>query len=63
MFLFDKYKGSCKEVLNVPIIKMHIGGFYFIQYEDDSNWMKYSPTFVVDFRKFENILIINRINI
>src|ERR1700761_1658259 len=62
MFFFDKYSTTTKEVLNIPLIKMHEGGFYFIHYEDDSNWMKYSPIFATSFRKFENIIVMTAVN-
>jgi hypothetical protein len=29
---------------------------------DDSNWMRYSPIFTVDFKKFENLIVIIGIN-
>jgi CRP-like cAMP-binding protein len=41
---------------------MSKGGFYFIHYKDDSNWMRYSPVFVVDFKKFNNIIMIMGVN-
>jgi hypothetical protein len=62
MFFFERYKINTKEVLNIPLIKIQFGGFYFFQYQDDSNWMKYSPVFVADFKKFENQIIITAIN-
>ena len=62
MFFFDKYKGNSKDVYSIPLVKMHIGGFYFLQYNDDSNWMKFSPIFVADFRKFENMIVMTALN-
>ncbi len=62
MFFYDKYSTSSEDVLNIPLVKMHEGGFYFIQYEDDSNWMKYSPIFATSFKKFENLIIMTAIN-
>ena len=62
MFFYEKYSTTTKEVLNIPLIKMHEGGFYFIHYEDDSNWMKYSPIFITGFRKFENIVVMTAVN-
>jgi len=58
----DAYKKSSKEVLNIPLNQIRTGGFYFFHYLDDSNWMQYSPVFVVDFKKFDNLIIINAIN-
>ena len=62
MYFYEKYQISTKEVLNIPLSKIQLGGFYFFQYMDDSNWMKYSPVFVVDFKKFDNLIIIMAIN-
>ena len=62
MFFFEKYKTSSKEILSLPVGKMQLGAFYFIHYLDDSNWMKYSPIFTVDFKKFNNQIIIIGIN-
>ena len=62
MFFYNKYQSSSKDVLSIPLVKMNIGGFYFIHYEDDSNWMKFSPIFAVDFRKFENLIVMTAVN-
>lgn len=62
MYFFDTYKKSSKLVLNIPIPKIQLGGFYFLHYEDDSNWMKYSPVFIADFKKFDSLIIIYAIN-
>ena len=62
MFFYEKYKTSSKDVLSIPLVKMYVGGFYFIQYADDSNWMKFSHIFVADFRKFENLIIMTAVN-
>jgi hypothetical protein len=37
-------------------------GFYHLHYKDDSNWMKYSPIFTIDFKQFENLIIVIGIN-
>jgi len=63
LFFYNKYQKSDAEVRNIRVGEMQIGGFYFLHYKDDSNWMKYSPIFTVDFRKFENIIIIFGINL
>jgi len=62
MDLLTKYKGSDKIVTSVPVGKMQLGRFYFLQYLDDSNWMKFSPILTVDFRKFEDKIIVYGIN-
>lgn len=63
LFFYNKYQKSDTEVRNIRVGEMQIGGFYFLHYKDDSNWMKYSPIFTVDFRKFENLIIIFGINL
>src|ERR1022692_4062089 len=62
LFFYDKYSKSDKDVMNIPVGKMQIGGFYFLQYEDDSNWMKWSPIFTIDFKKFSNMIVIFGVN-
>ncbi|HPP40249.1 MAG TPA: PAS domain S-box protein, partial [Candidatus Kapabacteria bacterium] len=62
LFLFDKYNKSDKTVMNIPVGKMQLGGFYFVHYKDDSNWMKYAPIFTVDFRKFSDMIVIFGVN-
>jgi len=62
LYFFDKYKQSDKEVTNIPVGKMSVGGFYFLHYRDDSNFMKYSPIFVCDFRKFGNMIVVFGVN-
>jgi hypothetical protein len=39
-----------------------MGGFYHLHYKDDSNWMRYSPIFSVDFKKFADMIVIIGIN-
>ena len=62
LFFYEKYRNSDKEVLCITSGNMKLGYFYHLHYKDDSNWMKYSPIFVVDFKKFDNQIIIIAIN-
>jgi len=62
LFFYDKYKGSDKEVTYTPLGKMQMGGFYFLHYNDDSNWMRWSPIFACGFKKFGNMIIILGVN-
>ena len=57
LFFYDSYTKSDKLVMNIPKGKIQMGGFYFFHYLDDSNWMKYSPIFTVDVKKFSNLII------
>jgi len=62
LFFMNKYDKSDDDVLSIPIGKIQLGGFYFIQYMDDSNWMKWAPVFTVDFKKFSNMIVIFGVN-
>jgi hypothetical protein len=43
--------------------KMQKGRFYFLHYADDSTWMKYSPIMTVDFKRFNNMIVVQAINL
>lgn len=62
LYFFNKYKSSDIEVMSLPVGKLQMGGFYHFHYMDDSNWMKYSPVFTVDFKKFEDMIVVIAIN-
>ena len=62
LYFYNKFSKSDDEVNSMNVGQMQIGGFYHLHYLDDSNWMKYSPIFTVDFRKFENLIIIIGVN-
>jgi hypothetical protein len=63
MYFYEKYSSSSLEVMNIPLVKLNIGGFYFLHYMDDSNWMRYSLIFATSFRKFENKIIMTAVNL
>ena len=62
MFFYNQYKSSSAEVLSLKPTQMQLGGFYFITYLDESNWMRYSLIFTADFRKISNQIIIFGVN-
>jgi hypothetical protein len=62
LWLYDQYQKSTEEVQNIAVKDIFPGGFYFFQYKDSSNWMKWAPVFVSDFRKFSNKIIIFAVN-
>ena len=62
LYLYPKYAKSDEDCKSVPIKDVVPGGFYFLQYLDDSNWMMYSPIFCVDFKRVNNLLVILAVN-
>lgn len=62
LFFYEKYTKSDDMVKSISVSDMQLGGFYFIHYRDDSNWMKWSPVFTVDFKKFSNLNILFGLN-
>ena len=61
--LMDKWSKSDDMYKAINVTDIKVGGFYFLQYKDPSNWMKYSPLFVVDYKKFDNKIIIFGVNL
>lgn len=59
----DRYKRTDENVTAIRLPQIKAGIFYFIHYMDDSNWIKYSPVFVIDFKKFDNMIVLNCINL
>lgn len=59
----DRYKRTDEQVKAIRLPEIKPGMFYFLHYMDDSNWVKYSPVFVIDFKKFGNIIVLNCINL
>jgi len=57
VLLYNKYRSPDDVVKSIPVSKMADGMFYFLMYYDESNWMKYSPIFLVDWKKFDNMII------
>lgn len=62
LYFYEKYSKSDKFATSIRIGEVRKGEFYFFHYADDSNWMKYSPVFVTDFKKFGNKIIILALN-
>ena len=62
LFLFESLKTSNDDIKALSIKDIKIGGFYFIHYNDKSDWMKYSPIFVVDFKQFNSLNILLAVN-
>lgn len=62
LFFFERYKESNEVVTAIQRGEIQFGGFYFLHYLDDSNWMRYSPVFTVSFKKFDNLIILLALN-
>lgn len=62
IYFVEKYAKSDELVKNIDVKNIFPGGFYFFQYADNSNWMRYSPVFVTSFKKFDNKIIIFGVN-
>lgn len=62
LFFYESYNQSTPDITAISINDIYPGGFYFFHYLDDSNWMKYSPVFVADYKKFDDKLILFVIN-
>jgi hypothetical protein len=61
-FFYEKYLKSDDDVKNIPIANIVTGGFYFLHYKHDSNWMKWSPIFVADYKKLNNQVVFLAVN-
>jgi hypothetical protein len=62
LYFYQKYRKSDKEVTAIPLSKIQAGRFYFFHYMDDSNWMKWSPVYVISLKQFESLKIIFAVN-
>jgi len=62
IYMYEKYLGSDSECKSINISDINPGGFYHFHYLDDSNWMKWSPVFVADYRKLDRLTIILAVN-
>ncbi len=63
LYLMEKITKSDKEYTAINVTDIKVGSFCFIQYQDPSNWMKWSPVFIVDSKKFDNKIVIFGVNL
>jgi hypothetical protein len=63
LFMYEKYSKTDEMCEAIDISDIYIGNFYFLHYHDQSNWMKYSPIFCVDYRKVKDMIIILGLNL
>ncbi len=62
IYMVDKYSKSDDMCLAISTTDISIGKFYFFHYEDPSNWMRYSPVFVVGYKQIRDMKIILALN-
>lgn len=63
LYMYEQYQ-TTNEMCQVQTPdKISQGGFYFIHYKDDSNWMRYSLIFCADYRKLNNLTIVLGVNL
>lgn len=62
LFFYENYSKSIEDFKNIPVSKLSVGGFYFLHYQDESNWLKYSPIFLAEYRKMGNKIIAFGVN-
>lgn len=62
LYFYNLYKKSENDFKTINIKDISPGGFYFFHYLDQSNWMKWAPVFVADYKKFSNKIIVFAIN-
>jgi hypothetical protein len=63
LFMYDKYSKTDDMCEAIPISDISTGGFYFLHYEDPSNWMRYSPIFTVETKQLKDMKIVMSLNL
>ena len=63
MFFYEKYQKSDSQVESVSLTDIKSGGFYFFHYLDDSNWIRYAPVFVAEYKKLDNQIVVLAVNL
>lgn len=61
--LVGMYSKSSDDVQNVRISNIKSGGFYHLTCVNESNWMRNSPVFIVDYRKVSGKIIFFGVNL
>jgi hypothetical protein len=62
LYFYDKYQKSDDMVRSIDLKSILPGSFYHFHYLDDSNWMKWSPVFITNFKKIGNQVILFGVN-
>lgn len=62
LYFYDLYQSSTPEFKTTSISDIQPGGFYFFHYLDSSNWIKWSPVFIGDYKKFSDKIVLFCVN-
>ena len=62
-FFAEKYTKSEKNIEAVDVKDLQLGRFYHFHCIDNSNWVRYSPVFLIEQKKFANIIMVIGINL
>lgn len=62
MYFSGLYNDSIEEFKQIGNDKIYPGKFYFLHYLDESNWMRYSPIFLADYKVYSNKTILFGVN-
>lgn len=62
LYFYELYKKSNSNFEILSVDKLYPGMFSFFHYIDESNWMKWSPVFIADYKKFSNKIILFCVN-
>lgn len=62
LYMYEQYQTTSEMCQVQTPDKISKGGFYFFVYKDDSNWMRYSLLFCIDYRKLNNLTVVMGIN-
>ena len=59
---YKSYTKSTEQIKAIPVRLMIPGKFYFLHYKDDSNWIRYSPVFITERRRYESNILFRCVN-
>ena len=63
LYFYNKYQKSDKDVFAVDVKDLMPGMFFHLHYLDSSNWMKWSPIFVTNYKKIGKQIIVFGVNL
>ena len=63
LYLYESLTRPSKELVGIRASDITPGRFYFLHFQDDSNWMKYSPVFAVSHKRFGNMVVLLAVNL